>query len=409
MKSAALLVLVLVIAAEGAVPYRAVPYRRPLVQTLEYNEDADLDTPELIRKYGYPVEEHFATTADGYILRMYRIPSSPKAKDPSGYPILLVHGLESSAADWVVMGPDKAFAYILADAGFDVWLGNARGNKYSRNHTTINPDDSEFWQFSWHEIGYYDLPAKIDYILAKTGQSDLYYAGHSQGTTSFYVMATMRPEYNDKIRVIFSLAPVAFMDHMFNPLLQIVSQFIDQVEVLLQMIGMNEFNPNSEFMQLVGELMCSDEAFTQDICANIMFMIGGFNEAELNKTMLPVILAHSPAGAGSRQFIHYGQEIKSGHFRQYDHGMFGNLEKYGSFWPPDYDLSKITAKVALFYSNNDWLAAVKDVDRLYDKLPNCIGRFLVSLDSFNHLDYVWAIHAKELVYDKVISLMNRYL
>lgn len=40
----------------------------------------------------------------------------------------------------------------------------------------------------------------------------------------------------------------------------------------------------------------------------------------------------------------------------YDYGKKENQNKYGSNTPPEYDLSKIKAPLAFFYSDNDILA-----------------------------------------------------
>ena len=50
---------------------------------------------------------------------------------------------------------------MLASAGFDVWLGNNRGTRYSRKNTRLNPDTdaSEFFKYSFFELGQYDAPA----------------------------------------------------------------------------------------------------------------------------------------------------------------------------------------------------------------------------------------------------------
>lgn len=105
-----------------------------------------------------------------------------------GPPVLLQHGLIDSSDGWVVRD-DSSPAFVLANAGYDVWLGNNRGNKYSRRHQTLSPESEKFWDFSWEELGTYDLPAFTEYILATTGYKKLGYVGHSMGTTQvFYAM-----------------------------------------------------------------------------------------------------------------------------------------------------------------------------------------------------------------------------
>jgi len=55
---------------------------------------------------------------------------------------------------------------------------------------------------SWDEIGIYDLPAVINYILKETGQSKLSYIGHSLGCGSFFIAMVKHPELNDKIDIM---------------------------------------------------------------------------------------------------------------------------------------------------------------------------------------------------------------
>lgn len=126
--------------------------------------------------------------------------------------------------------------YILYEMGYDIWMANARGNVYSKGHLKYNrngwrSDRKKYWNFSWHEIGKYDIPATIDYILEKTNFTKVHYIGHSQGTTSFFVMMSERPEYNDKVLFATVMAPAVFMGHVKNELLQLNVRHLANIEV----------------------------------------------------------------------------------------------------------------------------------------------------------------------------------
>ncbi|GMS86909.1 hypothetical protein PENTCL1PPCAC_9084, partial [Pristionchus entomophagus] len=81
------------------------------------------------------------------ILTMHRIPRGCKGRT-GGRPVLLQHGLVSSSFDFLSPPTNLALSYALADAGYDVWLGNFRGNIYSTEHVGYDSTDRRFWNFS---------------------------------------------------------------------------------------------------------------------------------------------------------------------------------------------------------------------------------------------------------------------
>ncbi len=52
-----------------------------------------------------------------------------------------------SSFSWVQNEANQSLGFILADNGFDVWLGNTRGNIYANQHLTLDSHSTKFWDF----------------------------------------------------------------------------------------------------------------------------------------------------------------------------------------------------------------------------------------------------------------------
>ncbi|RWS03645.1 hypothetical protein B4U79_08519 [Dinothrombium tinctorium] len=128
------------------------------------------------------------------------------------------------------------------------------------------------------------------------------------------------------------------------------------------------FLPSHDLIDLIAERVCEFRIFGA-LCSNILFLFAGFDSKQLNETRLPVYLAHEPAGSSAWNVVHFGQEMLSKEFRKFDFGEKENLKKYGSKYPPVYNLTKIKSRnIALLYSENDWLADPKDVQFIREQL-----------------------------------------
>ena len=163
---------------------------------------------------GYPIETHAITTEDGYILTAFRI-QAKGSTIKSGKPVVfLQHGINDTGLCFFFNDADKALGTLLADSGFDVWIGNTRGNKFSRAHTKLKINSKEFWMYSFMQMGQYDVPANVQYIKNKTGAPKITYIGHSQGTTQMFAALSdpaVRPKVAPYLNSFYALAPVVFL------------------------------------------------------------------------------------------------------------------------------------------------------------------------------------------------------
>ncbi|XP_011860678.1 PREDICTED: lipase 3-like isoform X2 [Vollenhovia emeryi] len=367
-----------------------------------------LDFIGLVEQYGYPAEEHNVTTEDGYNLKLHRIPGSPSFDIKNKKEIVyLQHGLVASSDFWVMYGTGKDLAFLLVDQGYDVWIGNTRGNTYCRSHMNMTIYDPKFWQFSFHEFGTKDLPAMFDYIFNYTQQTDLYYIGHSMGTTLIFTLLSSKPEYNMKMKMVICLAPVAFWTKV-TPSFNGIANTLLSLKKPFKQHEIYDIFPQCWSTVMIARTLCNDKAITQIICVTVMFLIVGPDPAQLNTTTLPELLSHFPAGTSTQTFDHYYQNLRKNEFRMYDYGVAENYKRYKQKKPPSYDLKKITAPTVLIYSDNDYLVPEENVLELSKRLPNVLLTEKVPYKLFNHADFVWAIDVKTLLYDRIFELIQKF-
>lgn len=178
----------------------------------------------------YDFEDFEIETNDGYKLNLFRI-KSKNLKD--GAPVaLFMHALLDSA-DAFVVNKENSPAFILASKGYDVFVGNNRGNRFSRKHRDFDPEgdaDSKkrFWDFSFQEMAEEDLPALLNFITDKTKQEKLTYIGHQQGNTQMlYALAdpNISPKVSKKLNLLIALSPMTRMDNMDSQFIRFFSNF----------------------------------------------------------------------------------------------------------------------------------------------------------------------------------------
>eukprot|EP00347_Sterkiella_histriomuscorum_P011029 403374021 len=340
--------------------------------------DVNKSFKQIVEDNGFVFESHLVTTRDGYELKMFRIPGSRlelTLNETNGYRkthnklvntkklnkkvVLMQHGIFDSADCWISNTKEKSPAFILSKQGYDVWLGNSRGNKYSNGHEDPFITQQEFNDYSFQEMGDYDIPAMLQYIEQYTSQKKVAYIGHSQGTAQmFYALATNQEYFKDRISVFAALGPITALKAEQSFFLSMFRKNVELIMKWSKTFGVYDMLQPNFFSKISSQLFCGH---IPDLC-----IIGGFfsdDNLELinDVTRVGVYFSHYPSGSSIRSMEHFSQLKNTGKFMTFDFGKERNLEEYGQEEPFEIPIEKITEiPIAMFVGTNDKLATQSD-------------------------------------------------
>lgn len=104
--------------------------------------------------------------------------------------------------------------------------------------------------------------------------------GFSQGTTSFFVMTSMRPEYNDKIIEANLMAPVAILKGTNNQLYNVIAHYYKPLKKVFEILRIYKLTINNKLLLKISEIACKKTTHSTPFACKLVLSI--LDSSQLN-------------------------------------------------------------------------------------------------------------------------------
>lgn len=369
------------------------------------------DFTDLCALYGYYAEEHVVQTVDGYLLGVHRLPYK-KSEDHSytrvnagpgsiKKPVVyLHHGLLMNSEVWVCLTEEeRCLPFALVNKGYDVWLGNNRGNKYSKKSTRLSPTSTEFWNFSMDQFAFHDIPDTIDYVLDTTSQPSLSYIGFSQGTAQAFATLSIHPNLNEKVNLFIALAPAMSPAGLSNGIVDALVK--TSPNVLFLAFGRRSILSSATMWQSI----LYPPIFVRLIDMSLGFLFAWYGK-NISLTQKLAAYPHLYSFTSTKSVVHWFQIIRNKSFQMYDDDAsnafsIGASNRY--YKVAKFPTRNIKTPVVLLYGGSDSLV---DIKVMLKELPR--HTTAKEIPHFEHLDFLWAQDVDQLVFPHVFDALAYY-
>ncbi|EFX01858.1 triglyceride lipase-cholesterol [Grosmannia clavigera kw1407] len=365
------------------------------------------DFVELCRVFGYTAEEYVFSTKDGYLLGLHRLAwrrgeEDVKVNDgPRSVAkrvIYMHHGLLMNSEVWVcATDARRCLPFMLVERGFDVWLGNNRGNKYSKKSVNCSADSSVFWNFSIDEFAFHDIPDSIAYVLDVTGQPSLSYIGFSQGTAQAFAALAIHPKLNDQVNVFIALAPAMSPAGLSNGIVDALVKASPQVLYLL--FGRHSILSSATLWQS----LLYPPLFVRVIDLGLSFLFG-WRTANISASQKLAAYPHLYSYTSTKSVVHWFQIIRTKSFQMYDDDVHPPLALHSKHTKvAKYPTRNIKTPVVLVYGGIDSLV---DIRAMLRELP--AQTVATEIPHYEHLDFLWARDVDSQVFRHVFDAIDSF-
>ncbi|KAI1423413.1 Alpha/Beta hydrolase protein [Xylaria sp. FL1777] len=359
--------------------------------------------------YGYTAEEHVVQTKDGYLLGLHRLAWRKGEEDTKvnggaasvmKRVVYLHHGLLMNSEVWVCQTDAKrCLPFILVDRGFDVWLGNNRGNKYSKKSIKCSPNSTKFWNFSIDEFAFYDIPDSIQYILDITKQPSLSYIGFSQGSAQAFASLAVNPKLNDQVNVFIALAPAMSVPGLKNGVVDALIKASPQVLFLL--FGRRSILSSATTWQNI----LYPPIFIKVIDMGNYFLFGWKSE-NMSVSQKLAAYPHLYSFTSTKSVVHWFQIIRNKSFQMFDDDIqtalgMNTSNKYTKV--AKYPTRNIKTPIVIVYGGSDSLV---DIKVMLKELPK--RTVATEIPHYEHLDFLWARDTDTQVFQHVFDALDNF-
>ncbi|EGW33625.1 uncharacterized protein SPAPADRAFT_60962 [Spathaspora passalidarum NRRL Y-27907] len=345
---------------------------------------------QMVQLFGYDIESRIVKTKDDYLLTIHRIKG--RDRPSNGKVIYLHHGLLMNCEIWCTMIEKyNNLPFLLYDLGYDVWMGNNRGSKYSQRHLFYKSNSVRFWDFSLDEFALFDIPNTIDYILKVSGAEKLTYIGFSQGSAQAFASVSVNIDLNDKIDQLIAISPATTPHGLYSKFLDILLKSSPNITYLL--FSRKVLMPSCLFWQKIMYPPLFDTMI--DISNYLLFNWKAENIDKLQKLSS---YAHLYSTTSVKCAVHWFQVMSSKNFQMY-HDATTSLSGLN---PISYPLKNIQIPIHLIYGTADSLV---DIEVMKSQLPDKTTT-VHPVPNYEHLDNLWGRDVHELVFKEVLRRLG---